>query len=79
MYYAHATHPDATIEAIAIAASKDGEFQRKAVAPCGACRQALLEYEHIAGKPMRVVLYGADEVCVVEGIASLLPLCFAEF
>lgn len=79
VYYAHATHPDATIEAIAIAASKDGKFQRKAVAPCGACRQALLEYEHIAGKPMRVVLYGADEVCVVEGIASLLPLCFAEF
>ena len=79
VYYAHATHPDATIEAIAIAASKDGEFQRKAVAPCGACRQALLEYEHLAGKPMRVVLYGADEVCVVEGIASLLPLCFAEF
>ena len=51
-YYAHARYPEAKFEAIAIAArGLDGEFTSEPTAPCGACRQALLEYEMLAGHP----------------------------
>lgn len=45
-YYAHANNPDATFKMIAVAArGTDGNPLEKPISPCGACRQALLEYE----------------------------------
>lgn len=79
-YYAHAAHPDATFEAIAIAArGADGELTPYPIAPCGACRQALLEYETLAGKPVRVILISAGEVAILPSVRSTLPLAFSEF
>lgn len=79
-FYAHARFPEAKFRTIAIAArDTSGNFTAVPTAPCGACRQSLLEYETLAGAPVRVVLYG-DETCyVLPSVASLLPLCFAEF
>lgn len=79
IYYAHAQYPDAKVEAIAITAWQDGEYVEKPCAPCGACRQAILEYETLAGQPIRVLLAGSEEVYIIDGIASLLPLCFDKF
>jgi len=76
---AAANHPGRSMDAIAIAAYTNGGFQRKPISPCGACRQALLEYEHNQGHPMRVILYGDDECFLLPSVASLLPLCFTEF
>lgn len=77
---AYARYPEAKFEAIAIAArGTDGEFTPTATAPCGACRQALLEYEMLAGKPVRVLLAAKDLVLEVPSVASLLPLAFTEF
>lgn len=79
-YYAHAQYPDAKFEAIAIAArGTDGEETPKPTAPCGACRQALLEYEKLAGHNVKVILYGADETYILPSVESLLPLSFSEF
>jgi len=79
-YYAHARFPEAKFDAIAIAArGTDGEFTRVPTAPCGSCRQALLEYEKLAGHDVRVILAGADEVCILPSVRSTLPLAFAEF
>ena len=62
-YYAHAQYPEARFEKIAVAArGTDGKFVPAPVAPCGACRQALLEYEMLAGKPVEVLLVGEKEV-----------------
>ena len=63
---------------IAIAARTSSGFQEKPISPCGACRQALAEYEKLYG-PMEVLLYGQDCVYVLPSVASLLPLCFTEF
>ena len=53
-YYAHSRYPEARFRTIAIAArSTDGEFVAEPVAPCGACRQALLEYEKLAAEPVK--------------------------
>lgn len=77
-YQASALHPGMPMRKIAIAAWSGGEFQEKPISPCGACRQALAEYEHLYG-PIEVLLYGREEVYVLPSIASLLPLTFTEF
>jgi cytidine deaminase len=79
-YYAHARYPEARFEAIAIAAvGTDGFEVADPVAPCGACRQALLEYETLAGRDVEVILCGRERVYVVPSVKALLPLAFTEF
>lgn len=79
-FYAHARYPEARFEKIAIAArGTDGEFVSDPVAPCGACRQALLEYETLAGRGVEVLLVGRDRVYRLPSVRSTLPLAFSEF
>lgn len=76
-FYAHAQHPDARFEAIAIAArGTDGEPLAEPISPCGACRQSLLQYELLAGKDVEVLLVGRDYVYRVPSVRSLLPFAF---
>lgn len=79
-FYAHARYPEAKFRAIAIAAvGTDGKEVAEPVAPCGACRQALLEYEMLAGAPVRVILCGRDKCFILPSVSSTLPLAFSEF
>lgn len=79
-FYAGARYPGAKFEAIAIASrGTDGEPTVGPCAPCGACRQALLEYEMLAGHDVTVLLVGRDEVFRLPSVKSLLPLAFTEF
>ena len=79
-YYAHSAHPDAKFAKIAIAAvGTDGEEVAQPVPPCGACRQALMEYEKLAGHDVPVLLVGRHEVYHLPSVASLLPLTFKDF
>lgn len=79
-YYAGANYPDARFEMIAIASrDKDGLECEPPTAPCGACRQALLEYEMRAGRHVPVLLVGRDSIYRLPSVASLLPLAFTEF
>ena len=49
-YYAHARYPEAKFRVIAIAArDTSGIYTPQPISPCGACRQALLEYETLSG------------------------------
>lgn len=79
-YYAHAQYPRAKFRKIAIAArGTDGEIVDDPISPCGACRQALLEYENLAGEDVTVLLVGRDVIYRLPSIRSLLPLAFTEF
>jgi cytidine deaminase len=87
-FYAGAKYPGVALKKIAIAAwTKEGKpegmeydeyFQPKPISPCGACRQALMEYENMTG-PIEVLLYGKEGVYRVDSIAALLPLTFVDF
>ncbi len=82
MHYAHAFAPTEHFTAIAVAArsADTGKFIAKPISPCGVCRQAMVEYEKIAGAPLRIILYGASEIYVIEeGVKALLPFCFDDF
>lgn len=79
-FYAGARYPQAKFELIAVTAiGTDGKPTSMPTAPCGACRQALLEYETLAGHHVPVILDGADEIYILPSVASLLPLAFTEF
>ncbi len=79
-FYAGATYPEAKFETIAIAArDHTGEFVVEPVPPCGACRQSLLQYETLAGHPVKVLLAGRDKVYLLPSVSSLLPLSFTDF
>lgn len=87
-FYASAKYPGVAMKKIAIAAWTDLHtdpqsdyetgFQREPISPCGACRQALLEYEALYGE-IEVILYGKDKVYILPSVKSLLPLSFTEF
>lgn len=53
-------------------------FQGKPISPCGACRQALIEYESLYG-PIEVLLYGREHILRLDSISALLPLSFTDF
>lgn len=79
IFYAHAQYPDSAPVSIAIAArSSNGNFTSSPLPPCGACRQALLEMEHIFNKSLRIILYGEKNILIIPSIKSLLPFHFDE-
>ncbi|MBQ1798365.1 MAG: cytidine deaminase [Muribaculaceae bacterium] len=78
-YNAGANYPGVPIAKIAVTAFHDGDFVEDPCSPCGVCRQALLEFEKVADKPMKVLLAGRSRVFILDSVADLLPLCFKEF
>lgn len=79
IYNAGANYPGVGIKKIAVTAFTRGDYVDEPCAPCGVCRQALLEFEKNAGYPMEVFMIGRDKIYHVASVADLLPLCFKEF
>ena len=75
-FAAAANAPEVAPVALAIAAQTKGAFLKDLVAPCGACRQSLLEAEVRFQQPIRVLLYGTEGVFVIPSVRDLLPLTF---
>ncbi len=76
LFYASASRPDKAMSAIAIAAGQDGELCRNPATPCGACRQVMAQYQIKSGRPMKVILAGADKIWIFDKVDDLLPLIF---
>jgi cytidine deaminase len=78
VFAASSEYPDRVIEKVAVV-SKDKSGQIRAVTPCGSCRQALYEYEIKQGEPIRVLIFGENEVLLeFNDIHSLLPFGFSK-
>ncbi|MDL2305162.1 cytidine deaminase [Bacteroides sp. OttesenSCG-928-D19] len=78
LFYANSQHPLCAVETLAVAAFTQDAFTAAPITPCGACRQVILETENRYKHPIRVLLYGKDEVYEIEKSAYLLPLSFDE-
>jgi len=76
LFYANAQYPQIRVKAIAIAAFTNGAFLKSPVTPCGSCRQVMLESETRFDSDIEVILYGTDEIFVIQNVKQLLPLCF---
>jgi len=76
VFYANAKYPEVAVTTLAVAAQNAGGFLTDPIAPCGSCRQVLLETEHRYGKNLKVLLYGESEIAILETVKDLLPLSF---
>jgi cytidine deaminase len=78
VFAASSNHPGQSIEAIAVAAYKQGSSVFVPVSPCGACRQVLLEYEAKQQTSVRFIMLGENnKVYISPSISNLLPAQFS--
>jgi cytidine deaminase len=69
--------PGLSITTMAITYESDEVDTIAPIAPCGICRQSLLEFESRFGNSMRILLTGTEGlVYEFESVSSLLPLGF---
>jgi len=76
LFAANANYPNTPVVALAIACFTQGHFTANPGAPCGSCRQVMLETEHRFNQPMRVLLYGEKTIYIFDKAADLLPIGF---
>ena len=77
LFYAGSAYPKVPIVAMAVIAIYQGKPVVEPVAPCGACRQVMIESQNIGKKPFSIVMVGERKVLVVEDIKFLLPFTFS--
>ena len=77
VYYAGANFPEAKIKCIVVSATSLKRPVTSPVPPCGACRQALVEYEVKQKADMEVYFMGESGAIVkAKSVKDLLPLIF---
>jgi cytidine deaminase len=77
IYYAGAKYPNVKILKMAITASSQNQLTDKPIPPCGACRQAIAEYEIKQEQPIEIYFMGAEgKVIKSKSLVNLLPLLF---
>ena len=76
LFYASASRPGIAMDSLAIVAGQDGQMVENPVTPCGACRQVMAQYQTKSGRPMRVILIGANKIWKFEKVNDLLPFMF---
>jgi len=77
IYYAGSQYPDIKILKIAITAGSLIKTTNSPIPPCGACRQAIAEYEVKQETPIEIYFMGeTGKVIKSNSLANLLPLVF---
>jgi cytidine deaminase len=75
---ASSVYPGESIDTLAISYIGQREKSNAPVAPCGVCRQSLVEFEQRYKKPIRLILGGMEgEIFIFNSVKSLLPLEFS--
>ena len=70
--------PGVSIDTLAISYIGKGKTSNSPVAPCGICRQSLIEFEQRYSKSIRLILGGMEgEIYIFDRVKSLLPLEFS--
>ena len=79
MFAAMAQYPGVPFEALAVMAYSKTKCIDEPVAPCGACRQVMVEVEQLSKRSLRVLCQGdTGPVMVFDGIESLMPFIFLD-
>jgi cytidine deaminase len=77
IYYANSQYPNAKILRMAITASSKNNKTITPIPPCGACRQAIAEYEVKQDTPIEIYFMGeVGKVAKSNSLSNLLPLIF---
>ena len=79
LFSAMAQYPGVPMEALALTACSDSMRILEPVAPCGACRQVMVEAEQRSKQPLRVLCQGEEgPIMAFDGIESLMPFIFLD-
>ena len=77
IYYTGSHFPGIEIKTIAVVARKSGETKLTPACPCGACRQAMLEYEEKQKQPIELIFKIKEKgFVVVSAVQDTLPFKF---
>jgi cytidine deaminase len=77
IFAAASNHPRIRITAIAITALSESFHIDTPIPPCGACRQAIAEYEYRYSHPIRIIMTGEKgNVLIADSIKQFLPFQF---
>ncbi|NNE76151.1 MAG: cytidine deaminase [Pricia sp.] len=77
VFQAGALYPSGAIDSIAISATSKNYVVSTPAAPCGNCRQSILEYETRQNRPIRLFFMGEKgKVFKCDSVADILPLGF---
>jgi len=76
IFYANSVYPNNAIKAIAITALTENGYVKESIPPCGACLQVMRESENRANSPIRVILFGEEQITIAENIQQFLPMTF---
>jgi cytidine deaminase len=77
IYYANSQYPNAKILRMAITAGSKNNKTITPIPPCGACRQAIAEYEVKQDTPIEIYFMGeVGKVAKSNSLSNLLPLIF---
>ena len=77
IYYTGSQYPKAKILKMAISASSTKKPTSKPIPPCGACRQAISEYEINQDTPIEIYFMGeTGAVAKSDSLSNLLPFAF---
>lgn len=77
IYHAGSVFPGVEIKALAVYAGPKSGPGVGPIAPCGSCRQSILEYENLQHGPITVLMMGTSGAIVqCPSIGDLLPLGF---
>jgi len=79
LFSAMAQYPGVPIEALALTAYSSTQSINEPVAPCGACRQVMVEVEKVSKCPLRVLCQGdKGPIMVFDGVETLMPFIFLD-
>ena len=79
IFAAMAQYPGMPIQALAVTAWSPSKPIEEPVAPCGACRQVMVEVEQASKCPLRILCQGdTGPIMVFDGVESLMPFIFLD-
>lgn len=77
IYYAGSQYPDSKILKMAISAASSNQKTKQPIPPCGACRQAIAEYEIKQDSAIEIYFMGeVGNIMKSNSLSNLLPLLF---
>lgn len=75
IFYAGSQYPGVAVKTIAVICDVVAD---QPLTPCGACRQAIAEYEQNTGKKIKIVMATTTgKIYTANGIETLLPFMFS--
>ncbi|WP_435313228.1 cytidine deaminase [Cellulophaga fucicola] len=78
IYQAAAIYPNVKMVSVAISATSKNYKVLEPAAPCGNCRQSMIEYEQKQKEPLTLMLMGeVGKVLKCNSISDILPLAFS--